>query len=291
MQTDTRQLARRSRRLLLLLLPVLALLPARAAAHGAIHEQLQALTVALENQPGDPALFFRQAELLVAHDEPEAALRSIIEVEARAPELYPTAVLRARIALASGQPEQVGALLAERLAAQPDDWTARLVRARAHAALGRRDEACADYRLIWRHNAAAACDLVQEVADALAPAAPAEAIAVLDTGLQRHGPVPSLLLRALALDLTSARYDSALQRVQALRGLSPRPEPWMVRRAEILAQAGRTAEARAAWQALAAHLDALPNLERGSPTMSEYAARARAALAAPPPFSASPPHP
>ena len=52
----------------------------------------------------------------------------------------------------------------------------------------------------------------------------------------------------------------------------------MAKRAALLAQAGRRAEARAAWQALIDHLAALPNLERGSHAMSILAEQAREAL-------------
>jgi tetratricopeptide (TPR) repeat protein len=281
-QPHTHRLLRRPLGAFLFGLPLLALLPVGAAAHGAIHEQLQALAVALENSPDDPALLFRQAELLVAHDDRDAALGSLDRVETLAPGHYPTALPRARLVLAAGQPEQAVALLAAHLAAHPDDLTALLLRARAHSALGWRNEACADYREVWhRSGAAADCDLVQEIADALAADAPPEALTVLDAGLQHHGPVPSLLLRALELDLALHRHDSALQRVQFLRGLSPRPEPWMARRAEILAQAGRAAESRAAWQALVTHLETLPNLDRGAPALRQLAERARTALAQP----------
>ena len=291
MQPHTHRLLRRPLGAFLFGLPFLALLPVGATAHGAIHEQLQALAVALENSPDDPALCFRQAELLVAHDDREAAERSLDRVETLAPGHYPTALPRARLALAAGRPEQAVVLLADHLAAHPADDTALLLRARAHAALGLHQEARDAYLEIWRRSGAAAgCDLVQEIADALAGNSPAEALAVLDAGLQRHGSVPSLLLRALDLDLALNRHDSALQRVQLLRGLSPRPEPWLARRAEILAQAGRAAESRAAWQALAAHLATLPNLDRGTPAMRQLAARARTALAQPGPatFTALP---
>jgi tetratricopeptide (TPR) repeat protein len=295
-QPLTHRLLRRPLGALLYCLPFLALLPLGAAAHGAIHEQLQALSVALENAPNDPALLYRQAELLVAHDNRDAALRSLDRVDTLVPGRYPTALLRARLALAAGQPGQTEVILAAHLAAHPDDLTALLLRARAHSALGQHDEARADYREVWHHREAAPdCDLVQEIADALAADAPPEALTVLDAGLQRHGPVPSLLLRALELDLALARYDSALQRVETLRGLSPRPEPWMARRAEILAQAGRAAESHAAWQALAAHLDTLPNLDRGTPAIRRLAERARTALAQPVLAASlspvSPPHP
>ncbi len=55
----------------------------------------------------------------------------------------------------------------------------------------------------------------------------------------------------------------------------------MAKRAELLALAGRIEESRAAWKALIAHLENLPNLERGSNSMSLLAEQARKSLASP----------
>jgi hypothetical protein len=65
----------------------------------------------------------------------------------------------------------------------------------------------------------------------------------------------------------------------------------MARRAEVLEQAGRSAEARAAWQSVIAHTAALPAIERGSYGMrllAEKAQRALGIVAAPSPVSAPP---
>lgn len=241
------------------------------------------MAVALEHTPDDPRLHYQQAELLVEHEEWVPSLASIERTEALAPGHHPTRRLRAHIALASGQATEACMLLDSLLAEQPGDLAARRLRARARLAVGLRAAASSDYRRVWRDSATPDNELACEIADVFASDAPVEALEVLDRGLRLLGPVPSLLLRALALDLKLGRHDSALLRVQALRSLSPRPEPWMARRAEILAQAGRAAESRAAWQALAAHLATLPNLERGTPAMSQLAERARTALAQPGP--------
>jgi hypothetical protein len=52
----------------------------------------------------------------------------------------------------------------------------------------------------------------------------------------------------------------------------------MARRASILAQAGLLEDSRAAWTQLRDHLLALPNLERGSHSMSMLLEQAQQAL-------------
>ena len=106
-----------------------------------------------------------------------------------------------------------------------------------------------------------------------------EAVQVLAAGIEKLGPIPSLALRAMEVEIATKNFDAALTRVEALRKSAPRPEPWMARRASVLAQAGRIEDSRAAWQALVEHLAALPNLERGSHAMSKLAEDARQALA------------
>jgi hypothetical protein len=82
------------------------------------------------------------------------------------------------------------------------------------------------------------------------------------------------------LQLAAKDYDGALSRIDTMQKSAPRPEPWMAKRAELLADAGRVEESRAAWQALLTHLSTLPNLERGSHSMSILSEKAHLALAA-----------
>ena len=125
-------------------------------------------------------------------------------------------------------------------------------------------------------------DLVQECADALAAqGCDKEAVQVLAAGHRKVRPDPVACASARWIWKSRRKISTAaLSRVEAMRQSAPRPEPWMAKRASILAQAGRIQESRAAWQALVEHLAALPNLERGSHAMSKLAAEAKQALAA-----------
>lgn len=259
---------------------LLVLSAAPAPGHGGFHERLAQLAVALEKSPNDPALHFELADLNGQHGDWQMSLLNLDRVEELAPGKFQTSLLRGQAWLTGGQPGKAKTALDALLAGQPEHARGRLLRARAARRLGDVAGSLADYREALRRTPTPDPDLLQETADALAAAGFAEeAVQVLAAGIEKLGPIPSLALRAMEVEIATKNFDAALTRVEALRKSAPRPEPWMARRASVLAQAGRIEESRAAWQALVAHLEALPNLERGSHAMSKLAEDARQALA------------
>jgi predicted Zn-dependent protease len=205
-----------------------------------------------------------------------------------------TQVLRAQAWLVGEQPEKAKKALDPVLAEHPEVTRAWLLRARATKWLGDAPASLADYREVLKRSPLPEPDLVLEVAEFMvAQEQEKEAEQVIVAGMAKLGPVPVLVLRAMDLEIAAKNFDAALLRVEEMRKTSPRPEPWMAKRASILAQAGRIDESRAAWEALARHLLALPNLERGSHAMSKLMEETRFALDAlaslsPPPKSAPP---
>src|SRR5690606_27991547 len=85
----------------------------------------------------------------------------------------------------------------------------------------------------------------------------ADAVEALDAGIARLGPIPALQLPAVELEVWLDRPAAALARLERLIAREGRNPAWLVRRAEILARAGRAAAARAAYEeagaVLAAH--------------------------------------
>ena len=271
---------------------MLAALTGRALGHGGYHERLAQLAAELEKNPNDPRLHFELADVNGQHGDWQMSLLNLDRVEELAPGKFLTALLRGQAWLTGGQPEKAKNALDPLLAEHPECARGWLLRARAAQRLGDGAGSLADYREALRRTPAPEPDQIQETADALASEGLSkEAVQVLAAGIEKLGPIPSLALRAMELEIATKNFDAALTRVEALRKSAPRPEPWMARRASVLAQAGRIEESRAAWQALVAHLEALPNLERGSHAMSKLAENARQALASLASLQASPPAP
>jgi predicted negative regulator of RcsB-dependent stress response len=87
-----------------------------------------------------------------------------------------------------------------------------------------------------------------------------------------------LQLFAIDLELKQKNVDGALARLEKVAEKSPRKESWLVRRGEILVQAGRSVEAKQAFESALAALDKLPPTRRNVPAMLELQRRIRAEL-------------
>jgi tetratricopeptide (TPR) repeat protein len=252
-----------------------------AWAHGSHDELVAEITAELATRPDDAQLHFRLADANCEHGDWEIALENLKRVEQLAPGKFPTDFVRGRALLAGGQVKAARAALDRFLARTPQSVRALTFRARANQILGDTPAALADFDRALAQSSNPEPDLFEDYAEALVQAGRRDAaIDVLSQGIDKLGSVPSLVLSAMQLEVAAGRIDAALSRIDAMQISAPRPEPWMAKRAALLARAGRTDQARASWEALVAHLASLPNLERGSHAMSMLAAQAQEALAA-----------
>lgn len=105
------------------------------------------------------------------------------------------------------------------------------------------------------------------------------AVAVIDAGVARLGPVVSLQLRAVELDRADGRWDAALARLETVTDASPRKESWLARRGDLLSEAGRPAAAADAWRAARSALDTLKPHRRETALIAELEAHLDAVLA------------
>jgi predicted Zn-dependent protease len=260
---------------------LLALQAGPVFGHGGLHELIDAQTNAVEKSPSDASLRFELANLHAQHGDLKLALKNLDRVDALAPGKFLTDLSRGEAYFIARDFAKTKTALDRQLGSHPESVRAWLLRARAERELGQQTASVADYREALKRTSAPEPDLVQEVAGALAAAGhKEEAAEVLAAGIERLGKIPSLVLRAIDLEIEMKKFDAALRRIDQARQDAPRPEPWMARRAAVLAKAGRLEESRAAWKALLEHLDSLPENERTSRAMSTLTKEARAALAA-----------
>jgi tetratricopeptide (TPR) repeat protein len=249
-------------------------------AHGTHGQLMEAINRKLESSPDNANLWYQRGFLNLEHEDPAQALADLEKAENLAPGKLPTFWLKGQALELSGRHPEARAAFDVHIQRFPDDGRGYSSRARILLKLGAPQEALADYRKSLAKSPDAEPDLVQEAAVALdANGSPEEAIQVLEAGMKRLGQIPSLTIRALEIEMKTGRYDSALARVETIRKSAPRQEPWMAKRAEMLGHAGRPEESRAAWQTLIDHLAQLPNLERGSNSMSLLAEQARQSVA------------
>ena len=288
------QVMRRPRtiiRLIFLTLSSLIAWPQHVCAHGSYHDVVDALTKEITARPDDAALYVKRATAHVEHEEWQPALIDLEKADRLAPGTLQTDYLRGKALVCGKQFAMAQTVLDAFLQKHPEDAPALTQRAKAANGLGDHATALTDYRKALALNPQAEPGQFQEVAAALhSQHFTLEAVEVLRRGLTQHGDNPAPLMLALDMELAAKDFDAALLRVEAMKKSAPRPEPWMARRAQVLALANRDAEAKAAWTSLRDHLMALPNLERGMPMLSQLLAEAQQALgvATPAPVIAPP---
>jgi tetratricopeptide (TPR) repeat protein len=107
---------------------------------------------------------------------------------------------------------------------------------------------------------------------------PEKALIALEDGERRLGSLIVLQLAAIDLQRRLHRWDSAVARVDRVAAQLERKETWLVRRAEILAEAGRYEEAHCTYQKALAAIHSLPPSLRQTKAMRDLEQQVGAAL-------------
>ena len=259
--------------------------PARAAAHGAIDEQITTLASQIEEDPQNAALYLKRGELHSYHRDWDAAMADYDRAAQLDPTLAGVDLARGKTLLHAGSPTRAKSALDRFLAKHPEHAGALATRARVLVILGQRLAAAADYT-----RAIAAAERLDrpnpeyylERARALAAEGGghvAQALHGLDEGVSRLGPIVALQLFAIEIELAGKRYNAALARLETLAAQSPRKEAWLAHRGDILKQAGRATEARLAYEQALAAIESLPARHRSIGATAKLEAEIRAALA------------
>jgi tetratricopeptide (TPR) repeat protein len=199
-------------------------------AHVDPEVQIAALTQQMRQEPRDARLYLKRAGLQRSLGRWDLALADLDRCEALAPRLAAVDLVRGRTLLEARRPREARAALDRFLGRQPGHAEALILRARALVELGHRESAVADYEQALARHPAPRPEHYLERARLQAPAA---ALRGLDRGIARLGPVVTLELAAIELDLQLRNYDSALARLDRIAAQAARKDPWLARRAEI----------------------------------------------------------
>lgn len=253
----------------------------RLQAHGDLHPRIEALTKEIAVCPTNALLFFERGELHRAHREWTNALSDYDAAQKLDPNIRMIHYCRGRLWLDAEEPAKAIDPLNRYLAGATNDANAFATRARAYAALGKRQEAADDFSRSIAITPAGAPELYVERAESLhALGKDEEALEGLDKGIARIGPLVTLELQAIDLDAGLKRFDSALKRLDILMSKSQRKESWLVRRGQILNQAGRHAEAVEAYNGALRAIERLPAAHRHTRTTLQLESSTRSALLA-----------
>ena len=259
--------------------------PGHAVAHEQTELQIAALDRQIESRPLDAGLHMQRGEMHRMLGQWDAARRDYERSLRLDPGLTAVYLCEGRLWMDEGLPERALAALDRYIASHPEDPAGRIARGRALVLLGRNEQAAGELERGLALETAAGIqpqpDLYLELARALIATTDdnrARALVVLEGGLSRLARPVALELEALSIERAMGRTDAALIRLDRLAAASARAEIWLVRRAEILEQAGRTLEAALSWRDASSAIDRLPASRRTSAAVAELKSAVDAAL-------------
>lgn len=274
------------------LLVLIAPASPRALAHGAGHEAILALTADLAKRPGDPELLLQRGERHRIHGDLAAARADLSAALSNNPALHPA---RLRLALVDRDEGRLADAL-QRLdivvAAETTNLLARTARAEVLSRAGRHADALPDLERVVAESRAVRPDLHLSLARTRLAANTNDwrsALADVELGLQRLGPIPSLQNFALELEEGGRDFDAAIRRIDGILDAANRKERWFLRRGDLHRRAGRDKEARADYRRALEALDALPERLRRTIASEELRREAEGRLAVDAPAAGSSP--
>ena len=270
-------------RKLILLLGVafcLTLVSSWARAHEGLHEQIVAITVKIKRDPKNASLYLQRGELYRLHRDWTRAAADYDRASRIQPSLTIVDIGRGKMLLESRRYQQAKFVLDRFLRQQPRHVEGLITRGRVLARIGARLEAAKDFTEALALAAAPEPELYLERAQVLAQDERyiQEALRGLNEGIKQLGPLVTLELAAIDLELREHNYDAALTRLDVITAQSERKETWLVRRGEILKAAGRHKEARKAFNAGIVAIESLTPERRQSRAITALQLRARSAL-------------
>ena len=247
-------------------------------AHGDFHSLITGANKLIDSQPNDPEGWLRRGELYRLHQQWDAASADFEKAASLGAKQVALDLAWGRYWLDTNWPLSARTAMDRLLTASPNHVEGHLLRGRALTRLGQHLEAAADFTKAIASTAEPGPDLFIERAQILAAGGPQEsaaALATLDEGIRKLGPLVTLQLTAIDLELKRKNFDGALERLDGVAAKSPRKETWLVRRGEVLLQANRPDEALKAYRDALASLQTLPAARRNVPAMADLENRIR----------------
>ncbi len=251
------------------------------AAHPDLLDQIQVVTEQLVKEPTKAELYLKRGELYRHHRDWKSALKDYEEASKLDPELSRVALARGRMWLDAGQPKSAELSLKSFLAKNPSHAKALVLHGRALVQQGQSCAASNDFTRAIELLPTPIPDFYLERARALSSCGGEyidEAIKGLDNGMKRLGPLVTLQTLAIDLELSRHYYDAALTRLQQIERQAGRKEKWLLRRGEILAQAGRMDDSLEAFRQALAAIQSLPERHRTTKRTKDLESRLQTLL-------------
>ena len=242
----------------------IGLLAGTASAHLGIDEQIEQTTAQIAESPQNAALYLQRGELHRMHGEWDRAEADYASARKFDPAMEAIDLAWGTMLHDAGRYTQAVEPLRRFLQRRPKHVRAWVALGRSYAGLERFGDAVASFdRALAEHDPDSPprpeyylerARSQSRLGDAHVP----KAIAGLDEGCKRLGYPITLDLLAIELELGAGRHEAAITRIDRIAAGLQRNETWLLRKGEILEQAGRDKEALEVYRSALAALDALP---------------------------------
>ncbi len=248
-------------------------------AHGAFHEQIEAVNKAIAQAPRNSALYVKRGEMYRMHGDWVTAESDFDRALVLDPNAAEAILGRARMAADRGGLMQASTLLGEYLVARPKSEVGFALRADVLNRLGKWKESAADYEVAIRLSTEPTVDYYLGKAEALSKMGnDGAAIEAIDSGISRLGALVTLDQWAVDFLVKKKRWNDALNRHSRMVASAPRKESTLTRHGEILVAAGRSAQAKVSFQAALAAWEHLPDRLRTTQAMQDLRIRIAAGI-------------
>ena len=244
-------------------------------AHAGIDERIKDMDQRVAADPKNAELYVKRGELHRLHRDWPAALADYQRAENLGPEPHIAWFVRGRMYYEAGRLPEAKSELDRLLHAVPNHQEGLLTRARLLMRLDQPLQAALDYDKVIAGLENPTPEYYLERAKALVAGGPeqtAQALAGLDEGIRRLGPLFTLVDFAIGLEVQAVRYDAALSRLDRQLGPVLTPERLLYRRGKILELAGRPAEAQKSYLRALESLRKAPIRRRSTRVAKEFEA-------------------
>jgi tetratricopeptide (TPR) repeat protein len=244
--------------------------------HGDLEVRIAELSGRILTNSSNAQLFLERGELHRLHQDWPAATADFDRAASLDSKLAAVGVARARLLVDSGHPHEAREAYDVYLAQATNDGVALIERARVRVKLEELEGALTDYTRGIDLLPEPLPEYYVERAELLVHCGkPDQAVTGLDEGIRRLGIIVTLQTKAIELELSRTNLDAALRRLETIRVRANRQELWLEREGQILRQAGRGAEAQAAFEAALQAVAKLPARLQTTPQMENLKARVR----------------
>ena len=251
--------------------------PEFAGAHGELLIRIAAVTREIATN-GTAQLYLQRGELF-REDRNWPSARSDYDAAARLdPNLADVDFCRAKLLVDEGDFLVAKKMFDVALQRAPTNGLILIARARLAVRTGQPQDAVADFGSGIKLISAPEPEYFLDWSQALtAVGRTNEALGHLDEGIKKFGPINTLQVYAINLELQLGNTNAALARLETIIQHAPRKETSLLQRGDLQAGIGRLEEARQSYQAALAATKLLPPpLQRSPPTQRLQARIAKA---------------